>query len=133
MLTRWVVLAALVAACGGSPDPCPHGSFAPMLSISNASMTVDVTTDPYGFVVHDSTGAVVLASSGAGSGDGYGALGWTTGNVIIKRFADPGYADFEASLDPWRDAAPVVSATSTGTEIDVTLETGEGCITITHA
>jgi alpha-glucosidase (family GH31 glycosyl hydrolase) len=131
-ITRWVVLAASIAACGGSPDPCPHGSFAPLLTISNASMTVDVTTDPYGFVVHDATGAPVLSSAGAGSGDGYGAIGWTTGNVVIKRFADPGYAQFESSLDPWRDHLQVVNATSTSTEIDVTLESDEGCVTISH-
>jgi len=128
---KWLVVAVCVAACGSDPS-CKHGPIAPALTLQNAGMTVTVSTDPYGFEVHDASGALVLATAGAGSGDGYGALGWTTGSVTIKRFVDPGYADFGDVLDPWRDHGKVVSATATDGEIDVVLDDGEGCVTVKH-
>lgn len=126
----WLVLVCAVG-CGGDP-PCSHGDVPASLTIQNAGMTVTVGTAPYGFEVHDGGGALVLATAGDGDGGGYGAVGWTTGSAVIKRYIDPGYADFGASLDPWRDHLRVVSASATATEIDVVLEGDDGCVTVKH-
>jgi sulfoquinovosidase len=128
---KWWLVVCL-AACGSSDPLCKHGPVAPSLTIANAGMTVIVSTDPYGFEVHDGSGNLVLATEGAGSGDGYGALGWTTGAVTIKPYIDPGYANYTDALDPWRDHGKVASATATDSEIDVVLEGADGCVTIKH-
>lgn len=129
---RWLVLAACLAACGDD-SPCAHGPVPASLTMELNGTSVTVMTDPYGFEVFSLSNGDVLASAGAGSGDGYGSLGWTTGSAVIKRYIDPGYADFGASLDPWRDHMKVVSATATDHEIDVVLDAGdEGCVTIKH-
>jgi alpha-glucosidase (family GH31 glycosyl hydrolase) len=129
---KWTLLLVCAAACGSSDPTCVHGDVAPSLTIQNAGMTVTVGTDPYGFEVHDASGALVLATAGAGTGDGYGSLGWTSGSTVIKRYLDPGYADFSATLDPWRDHLKVVSANVTGSEVDVVLEGSDGCVTVKH-
>ena len=128
---RFCVLVLMLAACGDDPL-CGSGKVADQLTLANAGMTVVVTTSPYSLEIRDAAGNTVLAGAGAGSGDGYGTLGWTTGVAGIDRFVDQGYFSFGANLDPWRDHGKVVSATQGTDRIDVVVETGDGCVSISH-
>jgi len=129
---RSICLAFLVfAGCGG---PCGSGTSASSWTLSNSSITVEITGAPYGFTVKDASGRAVLASAGKGGGDGYGSVGWTSGKVFLDDIVDAGYYAFDTALDPWRDDLRVTAASTTPTEVDLTLDGGAsgGCVHVTH-
>jgi alpha-glucosidase len=128
---RSLLLVVLVAACGSDPL-CGSGKVDSQYTLSNATLTVVITTAPYSLEIRDASGHPVLASAGAGSGDGYGSLGWTTGKASAEKYVDQGYFTFGANLDPWRDHGRVISATQTATELDLVVETGDGCVNVSH-
>jgi len=128
---RFCALVLMLAACGSDPL-CGSGKVADQLTLSNAGMTVIVTTSPYSLEIRDAAGNPVLAGAGAGSGDGYGTMGWTSGKAAIEKYVDQGYFTFGANLDPWRDHGKVVSATQTADRIDVVVEAADGCVEISH-
>src|SRR3954471_2990550 len=128
---RFIAVLLLAVGCGSDPL-CGSGKVADQLTLANAGMKVVITTAPYSLEVRDAAGHTVLAGAGAGSGDGYGTLGWTTGKAAIEKYVDQGYFTFGANLDAWRDHGKVVSATQTADKIDVVVETGDGCVEISH-
>ena len=95
---RFCALVLMLGACGSDPL-CGSGKVADQLTLSNAGMTVIVTTSPYSLEIRDAAGNPVLAGAGAGSGDGYGTLGWTSGQASIEKYVDQGYFTFGANLD----------------------------------
>src|SRR6185312_3498740 len=116
---------AFGAGCGG---PCGGGASDSSWTLSNGSMTVEITGSPYGFTVKDATGRAVLATAGGGAGDGYGSVGWTSGKVFLDNIVDAGYYAFDTALDPWRDNLRVIAATTTPESVDLTMEGGGGCV-----
>jgi alpha-D-xyloside xylohydrolase len=73
----------------------------------------------------------VLDGLGAGAGDGYGGVGWTSGSVFVSHPGSPGYFNFSTELDPWRDAYEVTAATAGATTLDLTLgATGQPPVTV---
>ena len=129
---RSILLAFLVfAGCGG---PCGGGTTASSWTLSNGAVTVEIQAAPYGFTVKDASGRTVLATAGAGGGDGYGSIGWTSGKIFIDTPVDDGYYSFDTALDPWRDELRVTTASVTPDEVDLTLDGGRsgGCVHITH-
>lgn len=127
---RFIVAVLLAVGCGSDPL-CGSGKVEAQYTLSNASMTVVVKTAPYSIEVRDSAGAVVLGAA-SGSGDGYGTVGWTTGKASVEKYVDQGYFTFGANLDAWRDHGRVVSATASAGKLDVVVETGDGCVEISH-
>src|SRR5205823_1644880 len=99
-------------------------------TLAAPGITVEVTSDPYGYGVRDGTGRVVLRTLdpvGGGGGDGYGALAFTTGDLTFRAVGSSGYTDFTAGLDPWRDRFRVVSVETTAPDrLDVTLAVATG-------
>jgi sulfoquinovosidase len=77
---------------------------------------------------------VVLSTLGAGQGDGYGALGWTSGKVFFGTIVSAGYFSFDSVLDPWRDQLHVTAANQTADSVELVLEADgdPGCIHVTH-
>jgi alpha-glucosidase (family GH31 glycosyl hydrolase) len=104
---RFILLLLLVAAGCGKPLPDSW-------TLASGALTLTVRRAPYSFTVSDHTGKIVLSSLGAGKGDGYGALGWTSGQVYWNSAASMGYYLFDTQLDPWRDQLRIESATRTG-------------------
>jgi alpha-glucosidase (family GH31 glycosyl hydrolase) len=99
-----VVLVLFCAACSSVP---------PSYTLAADGITVTVITSPYHYSVADATGNVVLTSAGDGAGDGYGTVGWTTGQLFWGTIAVLGYFTFDTALDPWRDAPSVTAASQT--------------------
>ncbi len=121
-----MVFAGCSSACGG-------GTSQSSWTLTNGAVTVEITGAPYGFTVKDATGRAVLATTGAGSAEGYGSVGWTSGKVFLDDIVDAGYYSFDTALDPWRDSLRVTAASVTPTEVDLVLDGGNaGCVTITH-
>lgn len=126
------ILFAFAIFCGCSA-PCGSGVSASSWTLQNDAITVEISASPYGFVVKDTTGRAVLRSAGAGSGDGYGSVGFTTGNIFLSNIVDPGYYAFDTALDPWRDELRVTDASTTPGSVDLTLRApGGGCVHVTH-
>jgi alpha-D-xyloside xylohydrolase len=114
-VSRFAVLVAL-AACGDAA--APPASY----TLSAPGITVTVTAHPFQLAVADGAGRVVLDSLGAGAGDGYSGLGWTTGDVNITRSGvSPGYFFFESALAAWRDGYAVASAVAGASTLDLVL------------
>jgi alpha-glucosidase (family GH31 glycosyl hydrolase) len=114
---RWGVLFLLLASCGSSVPAT--------LTIAADGITVTVSTRPYRYTVADASGTVVLASAPEGSGDGWGPVGWTTGQLFWGTIAVPGYFTFDTQLDPWRDAPSVTQATQLDpATLELTLSSG---------
>lgn len=88
-------------------------------------ITVTVSTLPYRFSVADASGTTVLTSAGDGAKDGYGTVGWTTGQLFWDNIAIRGYYSFDTQLDPWRDV-PSVNAVvqKDSATLEVTLSNG---------
>ena len=98
------------AACT-EPNPCKStGGVRAGYTLEAAGIRVEIDASPYRFVVRNGAGQTVLASRGAGSGDGYGALGTARGQTIWGSVVSPGYFDFTPVLDPYRDDWRVVGA-----------------------
>jgi alpha-glucosidase (family GH31 glycosyl hydrolase) len=128
---RSILCAFLVFA--GCSNPCGGGTSASSWTLSNGSITVEITGAPYGFTVKDASGRAVLASAGKGAGDGYGSVGWTSGRIFLDNIVDAGYYAFDTALDPWRDNLRVTAASTTPTSVDLTLDGGKsGCVHVTH-
>lgn len=97
-------------------------------TLDNGYVSVRVTGDPFGYEVMDDSGEVVLSSLGAGSGDGYGAIAWTGGELSWESLISPGYYGFSADLEPWRDDFVVTEVTQSEGQIELVLSgrSGEG-------
>lgn len=128
--TLWLAALAVAVALGAAA--CNAGP--PSWTLSNGAVTLTVQRAPYSYSVADHEGHVVLSSLAAGKGDGYGALGWTSGQTDWESDASMGYYLFEADFDPWRDHVEVQSATLTSTTLTVkaTVPGKPGTLTITH-
>ncbi len=119
-------LMLLSAACG----PSAGGSW----TLQAPGVTVEIHGNPYSLTVRDGTGAEVLDSLGAGAGDGYGALGWTSGTTSWAQNVSPGYFTFDSTLDPWRDRWTVAEVTHIdGATLDLVLQGAQGRVHIHHA
>ncbi|MDB4967189.1 MAG: Alpha-xylosidase [Myxococcales bacterium] len=97
-------------------------------------MTVVIHTAPYGYSVADAGGRALVSTLGAGSGDGYGAVGYTSGKIFLGNIVDAGYFAFDTALDPWRDDLRVTAAAQTADRVELTLEprSGKGCVHVSH-
>lgn len=128
------LLACALSVFAGCSSPCGGGTSASSWTLSNDAVTVEIRGEPYGFTVKDASGRVVLASAGAGSADGYGSLGWTSGKTFWSSIASSGYYSFDSVLDPWRDQLRVTAASTTPGSVDLTLDGGSkgGCVHVTH-
>ncbi len=107
-------------------------------TLDGDGVTVVVHADPFSLDVMDASGATVLEGLGAGAGDGYGAMAWTTGETSWASMLSPGYYDFDASLDPWCDDFVVTDATMSPSGMDLVLAprdpaTGEPDLDGVHA
>jgi alpha-glucosidase (family GH31 glycosyl hydrolase) len=128
---RSTLVAFLIFA--GCSDPCGSGGSAASWTLQNGRVTVVIQRSPYSFTVKDANGKTVLSSLGAGKGDGYGALGWTSGKVFLSNIVDAGYYAFDTALDPWRDDLRVVAASTTSDRVDLVLEGhNAGCVRVSH-
>lgn len=121
MRALFALCLALAAAC--SSDPCAS-SLPASYSLSAPGIRVTVQRCPYAVSVADEQGAPILQSSSTGqAGEGYGALGWTSGQISLTNIASPGYFKFAPALDPWRDRLIITSATQTGPDsLDAVLQ-----------
>ena len=131
-LSPLALFVSFVAA--GCSDPCGPGSAARSWTLSNGALTVEIQRDPYGYTVSDPSGHPIVSTLRAGSGDGYGALGWTSGKVFFANLVDAGYFSFDSALDRWRDQLRVTAAHQTADRVELTLEApGQaGCIQVSH-
>jgi alpha-glucosidase len=82
---------------------------------------VVVTRDPYGLTVFDGDRTEVLATTGAGTGDGYGSLAWTNGTLAWSTVVSPGYYRMETTFEPWRDDFVVVSGVEAAGRLELVL------------
>jgi hypothetical protein len=116
---------------GGREQP----GLAATYTLGAEGITVEVTTDPYGFEVRNGAGDVVL-SSVTGDADGHGPAAWTSGSVGFQRFLSPGYVTMYPALDPWRDRFRVASAFesqgSLALMLSDTQDAAAGCVEVTH-
>jgi alpha-glucosidase (family GH31 glycosyl hydrolase) len=87
---------------------------------------VEISGRPYGYVVSGAAGGPVLATRPGGAGDGWGAVAWTGGTLAWGIEVSPGYAAFEATLEPWRDAFEVVEAVEGAGEVELVLAPSGG-------
>jgi sulfoquinovosidase len=88
-------------------------------------ISVEVTRSPYGYTVSDNTGKKVLSTAGNGKGDGYGAVGWTTGRTDWMSIATAGYYEFDTYFDKWRDGHEVTAVhLTTADRLEVVLSDG---------
>jgi alpha-glucosidase (family GH31 glycosyl hydrolase) len=110
-----------LVACG---DPIPEAWV-----LRGDGLGLIVTSAPYGLRLLDGQGRAVLETAGEGAADGYGSLAWTTGETRWSALLSPGWFDFEAHLDPWRDAWDVTEArvSPSGRALELVLEArGDG-------
>ena len=91
------------------------------VDLSAAGVRVVIEPDPFSYTVYDEAGEVRLRSLATGAGDGYGALGWTLGDLAWSTSISPGYANFRAELEPWRDDFVVVEADTNADRADLVL------------
>lgn len=95
-------------------------------TLSAPGIVVKVDGCPYDYRVMDSSGKVVLQSTGvgmsAGTGDGYGTLGFANGTVKWANIISQGYFSCTTDFTPWRDRWSVIGSRMSGsTELDLTL------------
>ncbi len=117
-MVRLLVCALVLAGCGddlgrGLPDAW---------HLHAEGVTVDVERSPLRFTVRDASGRAVLTSLADGRGDGYAAMALSDGDVEYRQFVTPGYTQFEAYLDPWRDRHEVLDAEWTPARLVLALE-----------
>lgn len=134
-----VVVFGVAAGCSG---PCGDGTSASSWTLRNDSISVEIRASPYGYTVRDATGRAVLSTRDAGAGgsapgtagEGYGAVGFTSGKIFLANIVDAGYFAFDTALDPWRDELRVTAASQTADALELTLEPrGQpGCVHVTH-
>jgi alpha-glucosidase (family GH31 glycosyl hydrolase) len=104
-MRRLVAITLLVAAC--SPTP-------PDQVLAADGITVTIGSAPYRLTLRDASGRTVLASRPTGGGDGYGSVGWTSGQIDYETGVSPGYFTISKILDGWRDRFEVVSSVREG-------------------
>jgi alpha-glucosidase len=136
---RVVVAALLLAACSSPRERagCPVDADLPeRWSIAADGIVVEVERAPYRVIVKRRDGSAVLESLGAGGGDGYAALGWTSGRVDYQPNFAPGYTQVETVLDAWRDGFEVAEVSAAPDELRVELaatgDRGAGCVSVVH-
>lgn len=119
-----------VAGCGGGSGIQLPDSW----TLAANGITVVVTRDPYGYVVRDDTGKVVLSTLGSASDDGYAPIAWTTGQTNWAPFPlTKGQYIFSLDADPWRAGWRVVAASQPDPQtLQLTLSGHGGDIVITH-
>ena len=119
-------------------------AFVALASCSSSSKTftlqapgiaVLVHADPYSLEIRDGAGNVVLQSAAPGKrGDGYGALGWTSGSLTWGHNVSPGYFTMDPALDPWRDGLRIVRAVQPDpATLDVELASPTGIVRVHHS
>jgi alpha-glucosidase (family GH31 glycosyl hydrolase) len=124
-----LLLLACAAACSGDGDGLPAS-----YELAAPGIRVTIARKPYHVTVADTAGHVVLDGLAAGAGDGYGALGFTTGTIDIHSTITPGYFRADLKLDAWRDGFEIVAASATATTLEATLATPAGDrVTVKHA
>lgn len=99
----------LLAACG---DP---NTF----TLKSEGATVDVTVEPFAFVVRAPDGHVVLTSKSGADATGYGAFTATVDRPTYEDQIVPGWDGYRAKEDPWAltGKATLVSKTDTTAEV----------------
>ncbi len=114
-----VFIGVLITFLIGSAAGCSgnNASAGGPWTLSAPGISVQVTGSPFGYRVSDASGTAVLKSMGAGSGDGYGALGFANGSVQWGTIASQGYFSFTTDFSPWRDRWSVTGARITGTTV----------------
>ncbi|MEI8255107.1 MAG: hypothetical protein WCJ30_05480, partial [Deltaproteobacteria bacterium] len=106
--------------------PLPGSELPPLWTVRAPGISVDVTREPYGFVVRNAAGDDVVHTAGRGGpGEGYSSVAWTTGTTRWRPNAvSRGYSNFTATLDPWRDDWIVVAARESEGGLELTLQHG---------
>jgi alpha-glucosidase (family GH31 glycosyl hydrolase) len=92
----------LLAAC--------HPGLPESFGLQAEGLSVEIQTAPYTLIVYDAGGDPMLRSLGAGDGEGYSTLGFTSGELRWDEESGPGYLAPEPDLDPWEDDWVVVDA-----------------------
>ncbi|MBW2262700.1 MAG: glycoside hydrolase family 31 protein, partial [Deltaproteobacteria bacterium] len=87
---------------------------------------VDVYRDPFTYNVINMLDLLSLGSLGRGSGDGYGSLAWTSGDLSWESLISPGYYGFTADLETWRDDFVVAEAAEGDGTLDLVLVQRDG-------
>ena len=108
-----------------SPDvyfDAPESSW----TLEGDGITVEVFRSPFTYNVVNAMDLQSLGSLGAGSGDGYGSLAWTDGDLAWETLISPGYYGFAADLEAWRDDFVVVEAVEGDGTLDLVLEQRDG-------
>jgi len=106
------------------PEPGSH--LPAQWTLQATGIRVDVQRRPFAVTVRNADGVEVLRSLGAGHGDGFGTLGWTSGTIrLTPNGVNRGYFAFSKRLDPWRDDWVVVDATVRDRELELQFR-GEG-------
>lgn len=102
-------LLALLAACG---DP---NTF----TLKSADATIDVTVEPFAFVVRAPDGHAVLSSVSGGDTSAYGAFTATVDRPTYEDQIVPGWDGYRAKEDPWArpGKATLVSKSDTAAEV----------------
>ncbi len=113
----WVFAFAVITAAGCSSDQAckVDGDLEPTYRLNAPGIEVEISTDPYQVHVIDGSGTEVL-TTGDGA-DGYAPASWATGNTYTRPFPTPGYFQFDAVLDPWRDFEVVGAESVTPTSV----------------
>lgn len=109
-------------ACGGGGGD--DGDLPERWQLSADGVSLQVERRPFVYRLRDADGATVLHSldAGAGAGDGYAAVAWTSGSLDWRRGdMTPGHMRLEAELDDWRDAWQVTAAERDGSSLRLTL------------
>lgn len=103
-------LLAMLAGCG---DP---NTF----TLRSAEATVDVTVEPFAFVVKAPDGAALLSSLPGGDASAYGAFAPTVDRPSFESQIVPGWDGYRAKEDPWARGgkATLVSKTDTTAEVE---------------
>ncbi|MBN2492986.1 MAG: glycoside hydrolase family 31 protein [Deltaproteobacteria bacterium] len=113
----WIAMGTLAAACSGAGEDGLPESW----TLQADGVRLEVAAAPFSYAVFDAQDRAVLQSLGAGEGDGYAALGWTSGEVAIETNVSPGYKTVTPDLEPWRDDWEVIGAEQEQDRLALTL------------
>lgn len=128
MSLRWLLtsLFLVLPGCGSAlratAPEVPLGRY----RIAADDITVCVSDEPLGLTVVNANGDPVLASTDALDGSGFGALGWTSGEVTYQPRISPGYTEIQQHLAPYRDAYDVSDARVTADRVSLQLTPRHG-------
>jgi alpha-glucosidase (family GH31 glycosyl hydrolase) len=111
-MRRVAVVVCLISACSTTP---------PDQELAADGISVTIGSRPYRLTIRNGAGTTVLASRPDGGGDGYGSIGWTSGEIQYETGVSPGYFEIQKFLDGWRDRFEVVSSVREGNTIISTL------------